>query len=85
MDRRAQATGIARFFLGLIVAAVMVWIIGLTADPLLGRASNSTTSSTANQGTTYLQQAVDWWPIFALLVSVFGLVVLAIYRREVRR
>lgn len=85
MDARAQSIGIARFFLGLIVAAIMWWILQDTTDPVLTRANQTTTNTTANQATQWFSQGVAWFPIFALLVSFMGLIVYAVYIRERRR
>lgn len=85
MVDRAQSIGIARFLLGLIVAAVVSWILTLVTAPLLERAETTTGSETANQGTQWFTQGVEWFPIFALLVSVLGLIVYGVYVREVSR
>jgi hypothetical protein len=85
MDARAQSIGIARYFLALIVGAIMWFILSETTDPMLDRANQTTTNSTANQATSWFSQGVQWFPIFVLLVSFFGLIVYSIFIRERRR
>ena len=83
MDERAQPITISRLFLGLLVGAIVFWGIELVTDPLLSRASNTTSNATANQGTTWLTTATDWFPVAVLIISFFGVIVGAIYAREV--
>lgn len=85
MDERAQSIGISRYFLGIVVGAVLFWILSFVALRLLDRSATSTNAEYANQGTEWIRQAVLYWPYFVLLVSFFGLIVFAIYVREVRR
>jgi Na+-driven multidrug efflux pump len=82
-DDRGSATSIARLFLGLIVGAIVIWIVGLVADPVLSQASEQSSATVATTGTDYLQAGVDFFPIFILFVSFFGLIAYAVYRREV--
>lgn len=86
MDNRAGVSiGLSRFFLGLIVAAPVTWIVWLVTEPIYARSKNATTNSSANQATTWLSNGSEWLPIGFLLISAMGLLVLAIYRREVLR
>jgi hypothetical protein len=85
MDSRAQSIGISRFFLALVVGAIMYWIVSLIADPVLSGATNTTTNATANQGTSWLQSGVDFLPVAFLGIGFFGLIAFAVYRREVTR
>jgi len=85
VNKRAQSIGIARFFLGLLVAAVLWWIMQDITEPITDYAANTTSNATANQGTTWIVQGIQWWPVFAMLVSVMGLIVYSIYVREVQR
>ena len=82
MDDRAQSIGIARFFLGLIVGAVCIWLMNLITTPLLNRAANQTNNATANTATTWLSDWIGWLPIGILLISFMGLIVYAIFVRE---
>lgn len=84
MDTRAQgAIGIARLFLALIVGAIVFWIVSLVSDPLLNGSRNATTNQTANTATDWLGMGVDYIPVIMLLISFFGVIVGAIYVREV--
>jgi hypothetical protein len=85
MGDRAQSIGLARFVLCLIVGAFVVWIVRSLSTRILPGAKTATNSTKANQATTWLQQGVDWLPIALLLIAFFGIVVLAIYQREVLR
>lgn len=88
MHTRGQAgsIGIWRFFLSLIVGGILIMLaLNPIAGPLLDRAANSTTNTTANQGTAWLQAGVDNMPIIFLIISFFGLIAGAVYMREVLR
>lgn len=82
MDNRAQSVGLARFMLSLIAAAPITWIVWQTTGRILPGAKNATSNSSANQATTWLQQGIDYLPIWFLLVAFFGLIILSIYQRE---
>lgn len=82
MDNRAQSIGLARFILSLIVGAPVVWIVWKITDPILTGARTATNNTKANQATTWLEQGVNYMPIWFLLVAFFGIIVLAIYQRE---
>jgi len=81
---RAQAVGIFRLFLALGVGAVVYWILQLVTDPLFARASESAASNSAGaQGTAYLQQGVQFFPLAAAMISFFGLIAYSVFTREV--
>lgn len=82
MDTRAQSIGIARYFLALAVGAIMFWILELVTTPLLNRASTTTTNQTANQATSWLSEAISWWPMMLLILSFVGLIVYSVFVRE---
>lgn len=82
-DTRAQSIGIARYFLTLLVGAPVVWIVWEVTGRILPGAKTATSDAQANQATTWIQQGIDYLPIWILLLSFFGLLVLAIYQREV--
>ncbi|MDS0284760.1 hypothetical protein [Haloarcula onubensis] len=85
MDTRAQSIGLARFILSLIAAAPIVWIVWETTGRILPGAKNATNNSSANQATVWIQDGIDWLPLAFLLISFIGIVVLAIFQREVLR
>jgi len=85
MDNRAQSIGLARFLLSLIVAAPLTWILWQVSDRILPEAKNATSNGTANQATVWIQDGVQWFPVALLLISFFGVIVLAIYQRELLR
>jgi hypothetical protein len=84
-DTRAQPIGLARFLLGLIVGVPVIWIVYEITTPILSGARTATNSTQANQATTWLEQGINWLPIYVLLLSFFGLLVLAIFQRELLR
>jgi hypothetical protein len=81
-DTRAQSVGIMRFFLSLIVGGILTWILWEVTDPILSGASSATTNAKANQATTWFTDAIDWFPVFFLLIAVFGLVAVAVFQRR---
>jgi Na+-driven multidrug efflux pump len=85
MNDRAQSIGIIAFFLSLIVGAILIFIVNTVTEPVLSRSSNATTNATLSQGTQYLQTGVDVLPLAFLLIGFFGLLVIAIYQREIGR
>lgn len=85
-SHRGQAIAITRLFLSLGVGAVMYWIIKEVTAPLFDHVGDSTTSGqAASEGTTYLQQGVDFLPIVFLMIAFFGLIAYSVYTREVLR
>jgi len=83
-DQRGQAIGIARFILSLAVGAILVGaVLWPLANPLLERARGATSNPTGNQATEWLQSLVDFMPMIFLVIAFFGLLVLAVYQREV--
>lgn len=84
-DTRAQAMGIARFFLALGSGAIVVYIVTKVTTPLLDTAAERGSGQVATTGTDYLRQAVDFMPVAVLLVSFFGVVAAAVFAREVLR
>jgi len=84
MDDRAQSMGIARAFLSLLVGAVLFWIVKEVTSPLFEHVNGQTTpGSKAAEGTTYLQQGVDFLPIAFLMIVFFGLIAYSVFAREV--
>jgi len=85
MNTRAQSIGISRYILALVVGAVLVWILNLVTSPILAGAANTTSNTQANQATTWFQQLVSWVPIAFVLISFVGIIVYAVFVREVGR
>lgn len=83
MNTRGQAIGISRLLLGLVVGVVVVGVVRKVTNPLFEEASAQGSGEVATNGTTWLQQGVDFLPIIFLLVSFFGLVAYSVYTREV--
>jgi len=84
MDDRGQSMGIARLFLSLLVGAVLFWIVKEVTTPLFAHIEGQTAQgSKAAEGTTYLQQGVDFLPIAFLLIAFFGLIAYSVFAREV--
>lgn len=82
-DDRGISIGIARFFLSLIVGAVMIFIVATVTDPILSRAETGSDGTAAAPGTGWLQQGIDFMPVLFVLVAGFGLVAYAVFRRQV--
>lgn len=85
MDDRAQAIGIGRLFLSLGAGAIVFFIVGAVTAPLFEMANEHGSGQVATNGTTWLQQAVDYIPIAVLFVSFFGLVAYAVFTRGILR
>jgi hypothetical protein len=83
MDNRAQSIGIARFIMSLIVGAPIVWIVWRITDPILAGAQETTDVNSANQATTWFQQGTEYLPIAFMLIAFFGIIVYAVYSRQV--
>lgn len=79
---RAQSIGTVRYFLALVVGAFGFWLVSLIADPMLSGARDTTNSTTAHQGSNWLEAGVNFLPIAFLLIGFFGIVALAIFQRE---
>jgi len=84
-DTRAQSVGLARFILSLIAGAPVIWIVWEVTSKILPGAKASTDHEKANQATTWIQQGIDYMPLWFLLTAFFGVIVLAIYQRELLR
>lgn len=85
MDDRAQSIGLARFFISLVIGAFIFFIVTTIREPLSKHATSMSNSQTATQGTGWLNTLIDYLPVVFLLIAFFGLLVLAIYQREVIR
>jgi len=84
MDSKAQGSiSIARFFLGLIVGAILFWILSKIATPILSGAKETTNAPQANQATTWMQDFVGYFPFMVLFLLFLGLIVFSVYSREV--
>ncbi len=84
-DDRAQAIGISQLFLGLLVGVVVVGIVGKVTEPLFEKANAAGSGEVASNGTTWLQQGVDFLPIVFLLIGFFGLIAYSVWSREAVR
>jgi TRAP-type C4-dicarboxylate transport system permease large subunit len=85
MNDRGQSIGIARFFLALMVGAIMYWIATLVTDPLLAGSRNATNNATANQATQWFEQGVAAIPLAVTLIAFVGIIALSVFMREVDR
>lgn len=85
MRDRAQSVGLARYILAFIAGVPVLWIVFKITTPILDGASTATNSSKANQATTWLEQGVNFMPVWFLLVGFIGLLTLAIFQRELLR
>jgi hypothetical protein len=85
LTHRAQSIGISQLILALVTGAVMIFLMQLMADEMLPGAQNATTNATANQATTWLQTfSTDIVPVVILLLAFMSIIVLAVYRSEIR-
>lgn len=87
MDDRAQATGIANFFLALLVGAVMSWIITSITTPLFDHADETVAASdqVGATATNYFKIFITNFPMLFLFFSVFSILALSVYQREFLR
>lgn len=81
---RAQSIGISQLILALVTGAIVIYFINVFGDEFLPGAQNATNNATANQATGYLIQFQDLVPIIILLLGFFFIIVLAVFRSEVR-
>jgi hypothetical protein len=82
VDRRGQAIGILRLFLGLAFGAFVYWIVTLATEPMLAFASNSSSDSISSQGTTWLESGIGYLPLLFLFLGFFGLIALSVFQRR---
>jgi len=85
MNRRAQSIGLARYFLAFLVGVPVLWVVWTITDPILSGAQTATNSTQANQATTWFEQGIRFLPVWMLLIGAFGVIVLAVYQRELLR
>lgn len=81
MDDRAQAIGIARLFLALLVGAIVIFIVNTVGGKILDHAGQSGSGQVATTGTNYMTQAMQYLPIAFLFISFFGLIAYSVYSR----
>lgn len=84
---RAQATGIANFFLALLVGAVMTWITTEITNPLMDHAKETTAASdtVGSTATGYISTYLTNVPVLFLFFALFSLLALSVFQREVLR
>lgn len=82
-DTRAQSVGIAKFLLSLVVALMLAWMVKRITDPILSRAGTEATAPAAVQANQWFTAGVNSLFLSFLVISVFGIVALAVYQREV--
>jgi len=83
-DTRAQ-TGITRFFLSLIVGAMLAYVVGQVVSPLLQQAGEASAGTPAAPATQWFATINEWLVVVFLGVAFFGLLSLSIYQRGVGR
>jgi hypothetical protein len=83
-NKRGQSIGISQLILSLVVGAIVIYLIQVMGDAILPGAQSATTNSTANQATGWLMQFQDMVAIVIMLISFFSIIVLAVYRSEIR-
>lgn len=84
-DTRGQPMGIARFFLVLVVGAILYWIMSLVSEPILTRAANATSNPDANQATQWFQMGFDLTILFIIMLSFAGMIAVAVLARVMAR
>lgn len=85
-ERAAGSIGLSRFFLSVfVVGALLSFILMELGTPLLTGAQDATNDPTSNQASGWLLDFIDIVPIIMLLVGFLGIILLAIFQREVLR
>lgn len=85
-DERAQSVGLARFFMSVFVVGTLLWfILDRLGTPLLQGAKNATSNGTANSASNMFIDFIGLVPVIMIIVGFMGIVLLAIYQREVLR
>jgi len=85
MDNRGQSIGISRFFLSLMVGAILYWITDRVTTPVIAQSRNVTNNATANQATEWFHQGVEAMPLAIALLTFIGIIMLSVFQREVLR
>lgn len=85
MDNRGSATGIARFFLALLVGAIVTWIVYEITNPLFSHVKDSGGDPVQQTATGYLEVFQANLPVIFLLFAFFSLLALAVFQREILR
>lgn len=85
MADRGQTIGIVRFFLSLIAGSFIAWMVWEVTTPILERADAAEAGQMGNEATGWITSGVEFIAIIFLGIAVFGLLILAIYQREVIR
>lgn len=82
-DTRGQPIGIGRFFLALLVGGILFMVV-LTpvATPLLQESMNATDHEKTNEATGWFQEWIEYTPIIMLMISVFGVLLVAVFQRN---
>lgn len=83
-DIRAQSIGISQLILSLVVGSIVIYLVTVMGDAILPGAQEATTNSTANQATGWMMQFQYMVAIVIMLISFFSIIVLAVYRSEIR-
>ena len=83
MDDRGQPIGIDRFFAALVIGAMLSFFAIKVTTPILDRAGEQSAGTAAEPATGWLTTFGEYSVLIFLLVSFFGLVVLAIFQRRV--
>lgn len=85
-EERAISIGIVRFFLSVFgIGSIMTFLVWEITAPILDRADTEGAGTAAAEGTTWLNQGLDYLPVIFLLVGGFGLVAYAVFQRQVVR
>jgi len=83
-DRAQGGVGISQFFLSIfVVGSLLYFIVAAIGRPMLHDAQNATTNPTSNQASTYLLDFINLMPVIMLLIGFIGIVLYAVYAREV--
>jgi len=77
------AIGIVVLFVGLVAAAMLMMLMNLVTPEVFSIASQYTPGERGAKGARYLKAAFNWWPLYVLFVSFFGLIARATYQSEV--
>lgn len=84
-DERAQGTAIANFFLALVIAAIVTWILSMAHDHLMPLMQAEANDPVANTAVTWSGEVLNNAPAVFVFTAVLSLITLSVYQRALGR